>query len=293
MNHSDPFERDNSPSSIAMEVQDLVLSERVRGLYSKAAVAFFATAINAIIIVLVFWDIIDPVLLLSWLGTVALIIGIRLVIRAQYRSRPRDPSQSMLWARLFTAGAGLNGIIWGIAGVLFFTSADLPRQMLLIFVLGGMTAGAATSLSSYMPAFAAFTVPTLVPTIARLFVEGGSVHIAMGTMLGLYGGSIAGIARIGGQALIEAIQLRVENGELAKRLYTARERLVHSEKMEAMGRLVSGVAHEFNNVMMGIKGCSTLVSRAIGRKHPARIFVVEIDKAVDRAAGANKRTFRF
>ena len=47
-----------------------------------------------------------------------------------------------------------------------------------------------------------------------------------------------------------------ESRDLNARLKEAQERLVRQEKMAALGTLAGGIAHEFNNLLGGIRGCA-------------------------------------
>lgn len=51
----------------------------------------------------------------------------------------------------------------------------------------------------------------------------------------------------------------VRNAELFRRLHAAQNSLVQSEKLNAMGRVVAGIAHEINNPLTAIMGNSQLI----------------------------------
>jgi PAS domain S-box-containing protein len=74
---------------------------------------------------------------------------------------------------------------------------------------------------------------------------------------------------------------------------TARKRLegqlAQSQKMEAVGRLAGGVAHDFNNILLTILSRSDAMLRRIPAKSPLRRQVVEIRKAGRRAAALTQQ----
>jgi PAS domain S-box-containing protein len=59
--------------------------------------------------------------------------------------------------------------------------------------------------------------------------------------------------------------------------------LQHAQRMEAVGRLAAGVAHDFNNVLSAITMNSDLLREALMPVHPGLEDVFEIRKAADRA----------
>jgi two-component system cell cycle sensor histidine kinase/response regulator CckA len=63
----------------------------------------------------------------------------------------------------------------------------------------------------------------------------------------------------------------------------AEERLRQAERLEAVGRLAGGVAHEFNNLLAVIGGFAKLAQRRTGHE-PIRRDLEEIVNATDRAA---------
>lgn len=66
-----------------------------------------------------------------------------------------------------------------------------------------------------------------------------------------------------------------------------------AQKMEAVGRLAAGVAHDFNNVMSIIMGYSDLLLGLIAPENPMNRYVSETKKAAKRAALLTTRLLAF
>ncbi len=72
-----------------------------------------------------------------------------------------------------------------------------------------------------------------------------------------------------------------------------REQLLHSQKMEAIGRLAGGIAHDFNNLLMVIINNSTLLLESLAASDPARDEIADIERAALRAADLTRRLLSF
>ena len=70
------------------------------------------------------------------------------------------------------------------------------------------------------------------------------------------------------------------------------ERLRQSQKLEAIGHLAGGVAHDFNNVLMVVRACSALLLKKI-EEDALRRDVVQIDDAAKRGAELTKQLLAF
>jgi PAS domain S-box-containing protein len=73
----------------------------------------------------------------------------------------------------------------------------------------------------------------------------------------------------------------------------AEERLRQAAKMEAIGRLAGGLAHDFNNQLQGIAGFAAFVDRDPGLSARARQDIHEIRKAAERMAGMTHQLLAF
>jgi len=77
----------------------------------------------------------------------------------------------------------------------------------------------------------------------------------------------------------------------------ARERneaeLLHARKMEAVGRLASGLAHDFANLLTLISGYSEILLGRIGPNDPSRPELDEIRKAANRGSGLTSQLLTF
>jgi signal transduction histidine kinase/CheY-like chemotaxis protein len=71
------------------------------------------------------------------------------------------------------------------------------------------------------------------------------------------------------------------------------EKLRHSQKMEAIGTLAGGVAHDFNNILMAINGYGALLQIELDEGGKLWSYADQIIKAGDRAANLTQRLLAF
>ncbi len=88
-------------------------------------------------------------------------------------------------------------------------------------------------------------------------------------------------------------------GQFAQRKQTEQQRralqtqLYQSQKLQALGTLAGGIAHEFNNMIAAIIGNATLASQDVGDNPAARESLDQITAAAERARALTRRILLF
>jgi PAS domain S-box-containing protein len=71
------------------------------------------------------------------------------------------------------------------------------------------------------------------------------------------------------------------------------EQMQHSRKMEAIGQLAGGVAHDFNNMLSAIQGYAELLTRKVPENSVENVYCQRIFNATERAAGLTSKLLDF
>lgn len=253
-----------------------------------------------------------------WLGAIAALTLARLGLQRSYRrAKPRGEELSRWGARFVAASMG-SGLLWGSAGFFFFEPGNVPAQALLTFAIGGMTAAAAGTLSCHLPAFFGYFVCALAPLTLRTFLEGGQLHIGMGTMMLAYAAGMQNVARNNQRAFSRAFRLGLENAALVEQLSQSQRELQESnqrleervalrtgqleqhaealrraQRLELVGKVAGGLAHDFNNLLTVVLSNATLLKDSHTPSDQRHSAVDETLQAARRGAGLIRQLLSF
>jgi len=163
-----------------------IFAEQTSQIYGSYRAALMVTIIIAPTLVFSLWPVIDHGILLIWLAEIMLLSLIRGIITYRYNAATPPPEEARLWYRWFLVGSFLSALVWGSSSVLLFPVNDFARQVFLAFVLGGMAAGAVTSLAYMKLPFYFFICLTLIPLQIQFFLGNEEMGATMGSMITLY-----------------------------------------------------------------------------------------------------------
>jgi two-component system, cell cycle sensor histidine kinase and response regulator CckA len=93
--------------------------------------------------------------------------------------------------------------------------------------------------------------------------------------------------------LVPAVSRALQEVEAAAKCRRLETHLVEAQKIEAIGRLSSGMAHDFSNILAVIVGYNDLITAALGQESPLRKYTEEIRQASNRAAGLTRQLLVF
>jgi len=214
-------------------IAERIYASQVAYLYSNAAIGLLTSYINSAVLAYLLWPMVPVAGLLSWLCVLWAFTALRYWLISRHRLAARKPGyEARFWGHLFIASMLVAGLIWGSIVLLAYPQDQLSYQIFTAFVLGGMAAGASSSLASLYSVPLVFNLTVMLPVIGRLLYDGGDIQSAMAIMMGVFLAMMLVFARRSHNMFISTVKLGFEKRQLLNEYERARDDL----QQEVTGR---------------------------------------------------------
>lgn len=285
---------------LLVRMSNAVYSQQVRSSYSHLPLTLSVSIANSILLGFVLSSVASVSIILVWIGLVTALSAVRLLLWRAFRPGDSEADRISPWlARVQTTGALVSGSLWGSVPILF-APLDVAHLLFVALVIAGMCAGAATVHAAYFPAVVAFIVPALLPLTVRFFIDGSRLQAVAGIMAGIFGISLCVTSLKFRGWFRDTVLARLELHESNRRLVaeivshkSTEAKLLHSQRLEAVGRLTAGIAHDFNNLLMSISGSAGLIAVRLPPESACTPYLATITRSVERGANLTRQLLAF
>ncbi len=225
----------------AMDDTDII--QIVRLLFQAIYPAAIANLVISAIMVAALWGRVAHDGLVIWIVAFGAVQLVRIALGVAFRRRLTEANSQRLLG-LMRIGSLLSGAGWGALSFFLFP-ADSMHQLLLPSLAAGLTAGAVAEFSVDFVSAISFVLPTLLPLIVRMFIEGGSTLTTIGIVGTAYLPFLIESARRANRAFRENLVLRKEaiSANQAKSVFLA------------------NMSHEIRTPMNAVLGFTYLLER--------------------------------
>lgn len=251
MNYSSPSSADNRNE------ETLLINERLILLYKGIPAAIVGNIILAVILIYIQDPAVSWNVSCIWLAAIVLILVWRAVLYYQFyqQSRQADPGKKI---KQFRAAVISTGLVWASAAVLMFPEDNIALQATLSFVLAGVTAGAASSLSMDKISALGFIIPPLLSLTIMFMLTGGRDSLTMALMTILFLSFVTFSCIRGERQFLENIYLRIIALQRESALSNSEARLRSLFDLSPFGIVLtdyaSGAVIELNNRVLSLSG---------------------------------------
>lgn len=201
-----------------------VFAEQTAQLYGSVYSALIATLLNSSVLAAVMWPVISHDVVITWLLSVVIVSLVRAITTYRYNKASPENTETFTWFILFFIGSIFAGLLWAAASIWLFPADSIARQVFLAFVVGGMVAGAITSLSQTRLTIYVYIILSSALLLIRFFTSESELGVAMGSMVTLFLFMMIVAARRTHKNIKQNIYLHLDSIEREQRLQQSENR---------------------------------------------------------------------
>jgi len=243
-----------------------IKQKQVDYLYTNLTSGISAIFVLSLILYVLFDGLVDSVNLKLWTVLSITIVLLRFILFLYYKRHPITGKNVQTYYLLFFLGLFASSVLLG-SSVFFIFPKEIEYQVLLLLVLGGISAGAAVTTSSRVEIFNAYLFTTLLPFIYAFAMGQDVVNYTLATFSILYVLILLVISRKISITVNNNIILAIENKALVEKLERKVEEANNSNK--AKSRFLSTMSHEIRTPMNAIIGFIKILQKM--EENPTKI----------------------
>jgi two-component system, sensor histidine kinase len=193
-------------------------TELARFIHRSTPTAALGGLVVVLLVVLVFRAVVPERLLYAWLAAFAVITAVRAVGWMRFRRVEFGSGTSRRWLREATAGSLASGVLWGVGSLFLFPEGQIVYQYTFVVALLFMAVACLFSYGPHYPTFLAFFLPSIVPAIIGMGMQGGALQNAFTVGFLLLGIIVLRSRQLFTRMFMESMRLRFTNLELIEQL---------------------------------------------------------------------------
>lgn len=173
-------------SALKSSFNNILLADQVALLYRAASFSNLFTLIIAGVFLTIQAPYLSPLQMLLWAGYTLFAISFRQLVTISYRRDKAKHLRAAVWRSRYLVCVALIAGIWGSAGLFITPDVSVANQVYTTFIVGGMVAGAITTLSAVLPAYILFALLSLAPLATHMLLHPDRIHIGIAVTIILY-----------------------------------------------------------------------------------------------------------
>jgi signal transduction histidine kinase/ActR/RegA family two-component response regulator len=201
--------------------QQQMRAAETRLLYENATTGTAVTIVIAAVLAYAHWDR-GPLVVAAWLTYMVLVSAARFVVVHRYWRASPDAIENGRWNAALVACVAMAAAGWSGGAIVLYPSARPLNEILLIFAVGGVMLGGASTLAARPEAFLTFLLPTGLLTSLRLAGVGDEDHLMMGLLGAVFTVATVFTSWRFHRAIESSFGLRFENRDLVDSLQAAK-----------------------------------------------------------------------
>ena len=190
------------------DFEETILHQRVNLLYDAFPISLLGVSVGAMLAVWLLSRGDPDRLQLGWLAAALAIAVSRLLGYFHFRRGRGAGALDRMRLRWALGGVVLNGLVWGSASLLLFPAHDPEGQVVMGFVLAGISAGAVNTLSVFLWVSLLFNALVLAPLIWRLVLSGSELGPGIAVACTLYALLLAFNSVRLSQTVVQGLRMR-------------------------------------------------------------------------------------
>lgn len=281
---SGPLTRFGIDSESREQRQEKILAGVIASVYRQVPQSVLGSAVLSFALVAAFWNTHDQNLLIAWFIAMLIESLVRLRVARGFSHSSETVERVHTWAGWWVALAASAGVLWGTAGVVFFSPQEPSHQLVLVAVILGVAFGSLTLYATHRPALFFFLPLALLPLVGRMVAEQDpAYYTAAAVMLAVFGFA-SFFGRNFGEAMFDSVKNNYENEVLVGQLMNEK-RVADDARRDAESatrsktQFFAAASHDLRQPLQAIGIYVSLLKKRV--QGPAEPLVNNLSSAVE------------